>query len=198
MFYSITGKIVHTGLTSLAVLTGGVAFEISTSLNTLQKSGGVGNEVTLYTFLSVREDAMELFGFSTTEELDYFKMLMSVQGVGPKASLAILSVHTPQSLVFAIANNDAKSISRAQGIGNKTAQRIILELKDKVSKMIPDQVSSSDVAMPQFANGGNTSEAQSALISLGYSSSEATRAVNGIDGSLPVEEIIKLALRKMI
>lgn len=198
MFYSISGRIVFADATSVAIQTGGVAYKINTSLNTLQKTGGTGHDATLYTYLSVREDAMELYGFSTPDELDFFKMLMNVQSVGPKSALAILSVHTPESLIFAISCGDAKAISRAQGIGAKTAQRIILELKDKVTKMMPSEINATDYSMPMPAVGGNIPEAQAALIALGYSQSDAAKALSGADSKASVEELIRFALKKML
>lgn len=198
MFYSITGNVVFADDSSVAVKTGGVAYKINTSLNTLKETGRIGQETTLYTYLSVREDALELYGFSTVHELDIFKLLMTVQGVGPKAALAVLSVHTPNSLILSVVSGDSKSISKAQGVGAKTAQRIILELKDKFSKMVPEQASASDFTAPVFTVTGNIAEAESALISLGYSHSDAVKALSGLDSSDTVENLIRSALRKLI
>lgn len=198
MFYSLTGKIVYSDITRVAIECAGVAFDVTTSVNTLRKLGNVGDTATVYTHLAVREDGMELFGFADNEELQYFRMLISVSGVGPKAAVAILSVLTPEMLSLSITAGDVKSITKAQGVGPKIAQRIVIELKDKVSKLVPDKINAgkltqSSVALPS----GNTDEAVSALMALGYSNSEAAHAVSGVDGSLSVEEIIKIALRNL-
>ena len=134
MFYSLTGKIVYADASAVAIECGGVAFHVSTSLNTLQKIARLGDTATVYTYLSVREDAIELYGFSDQTELEYFKMLIGVSGVGPKAAIAILSTFTPEDVSFSIASGDAKRITSAPGVGPKLAQRIVLELKDKMTK----------------------------------------------------------------
>ena len=198
MFYSISGEIVYKDAATVAVEVGGVAFKLSTSYNTSSKLGPVGSDAVLYTYLSVREDALELFGFATQNELDLFKSLLSVQNVGPKAALSILSVLTPEALLFAVVSGDTKTISKAQNVGAKTAQRIILELKDKFAKIIPTEMDASSVSVMPAAVSGNVPEAVAALTALGYSESEARRAFEGLDGNLPVEELIRLALKKMI
>ncbi|MCH5301050.1 MAG: Holliday junction branch migration protein RuvA, partial [Ruminococcus sp.] len=131
MLYSVRGNLIHTEPNVAVVECGGVGFKCNTTMNTL-KQIKLNTEVTLYTYLNVREDAMELFGFSTNTELSTFKTLIGVSGVGPKVGLAILSVLTPNQVALAIASNDVKSITLAQGVGNKLAQRIVLELKDKL------------------------------------------------------------------
>ena len=133
MFYSITGTVVHTDESSVALSCGGVAFRCFTSFNTLRKIASTGETVTLYTYLAVREDALDLFGFADTAELDCFKILIGVSGVGPKACLAILSQITPYKLALAVASGDVKAITAAQGVGPKIAQRIITEIKDKLA-----------------------------------------------------------------
>lgn len=198
MFYSITGKIVYSDITRVAVECAGVAFDITTSVNTLRKLGNIGDTATVYTHLAVREDGMELFGFADNEELQYFKMLISVSGVGPKAAVAILSVLTPEMLSLSITAGDVKSITRAQGVGPKIAQRIVIELKDKVSKLVPDKINAGKLSEnAAVLSSGNIDEAVSALMALGYSNSEAAHAVSGIDGTLGVEDIIKIALRNL-
>lgn len=198
MFYSITGKIVYSDITRVALDCSGVAFDITTSVNTLRKIGNIGDNATLYTYLAVREDGMELFGFSDNEELQYFKMLISVSGVGPKAAVAILSVLTPDMLSLSITAGDVKSITRAQGVGPKIAQRIIIELKDKVSKLVPEKINTSKLVSENSALfSENADEAVSALMALGYSNSEASKAVAGVDTSHSVEDIIKYALRNL-
>ena len=198
MFYSLTGKIVYSDITRVAIECNGIAFDVTTSVNTLRRLGGIGDTATVYTYLAVREDGVELFGFYDTQELHYFKMLISVSGVGPKAAVSILSVLTPELLALSITAGDVKSITKAQGVGPKIAQRIVIELKDKVAKMVPEKLSVEKLGQQTaFVSSGNTDEAISALIALGYSNSEAAHAVAGADASLSVEEIIKQALRNL-
>ncbi len=133
MFYSVTGVLRHTEPNFAVIDCGGVGFQCMTTTYTLSKLPPVGKTATLYTYLNVREDALILFGFGDQEELHCFKLLISVTGVGPKAALAILSELSPARFALSVAAGDSKSITRAQGVGNKTAQRIVLELKDKLS-----------------------------------------------------------------
>ncbi len=199
MFYSLTGKIVFADAACVAVDCGGVAYRVSTSLNTLKKITGIGDTVTLYTYLSVREDAMELFGFSDNAELEYFKMLIGVSGVGPKAAIAILSTFTPDDISFSITSGDVKRITGAPGVGPKLAQRIVLELKDKMTKMVPDKMSSADFVQSVITQAsGNKAEAVSALIALGYSQTEASAAVSALDPNEKVEMLVKQALRQLM
>lgn len=198
MFYSLTGKIVYSDVNAVAVECAGIAFDVTTSVNTLMKLGNIGDTATVYTHLAVREDGAELFGFADREELSYFRMLISVSGVGPKAAVAILSVLTPEMLALSITAGDIKSITRAQGVGPKIAQRIIIELKDKISKLVPDKVSVGNISSAaSVLKGTNSDEAVNALMALGYTHSEAANAVSSLDGSLGVEEIIKQALRNL-
>ena len=198
MFYSVTGKVVAIEESFAAVQCGGIAFRCMTTLNTLSKIGRTGEEVTLYTYLNVREDAMELFGFYTQQELECFKQLISVSGVGPKAALAILSQLSPDKLALCVASGDVKSITRAQGVGPKLAQRVVLELKDKLSKTIAAESGAADSVFAAPAAQGNCSEAIEALVMLGYSRSEAAGAIGKLDKSLPAEELIRLALKSLI
>ena len=196
MFYSLTGTLVFTDSTTVAIDCGGVAFSCNTTINTQRKLGPNGSKVTLYTYLSVREDAMDLFGFYDKAELDCFKMLISVSGVGPKASLAILSEFSPENLALCIATGDFKSITKAQGVGPKLAQRIVLELKDKLAAGIGKTVDTTQIeAAGAAASHGSAAEASAALVMLGYTQSEAALAVGKLDSSLSVEEMIKLALK---
>ena len=198
MFYSITGRVVHRDTQSVAVETGGVAFQCSTTLSTLKTIGEKGSTATLYTYLNVREDALDLFGFATEQELECFKLLISVSGVGPKAALAILSELTPDKLALCLATGDSKSITRAQGVGPKLAQRVVLELKDKLAKGLELPADSPEIqAAGLAAADGNAAEAVSALTMLGYSQSEAAMAVSKLDGDLPVEALIKQALKQL-
>lgn len=199
MFYSLTGKIVYEDALSVALDCGGVAFRVYTSLQTLKKIGAVGNAATLYTHLSVKEDGMELFGFSDQTELEYFKMLIKVQNVGAKVAVSILSTFTPEELSFSIASGDVKRITGAPGVGPKLAQRIVLDLKDKMAKLVPEKMSSSDFVQTALSQtAGNKAEAVSALIALGYSQSEAASALSGLNPDDKVELLIKQALRQLM
>ena len=196
MIYSLSGKVVHADANGVAVQCGGVAFYCAASFNTMRKVGAVGSEVTLYTYLSVREDAMDLFGFCDPQELQCFKLLIGVTGVGPKAAIAILSVLTPDSLALAIASGDTKAITRAQGVGPRIAQRIVLELKDKIGGIALSQDSREAVAAAgSVVSGSNQSEAAEALTMLGYTQSEASSAVSKLDKNLSVEKLITEALK---
>ena len=199
MFYSLTGKLVHMEPGVVAIECGGVAFKCFTSMNTQKNMPRIGETATVYTHLNVREDALDLYGFSTKSELNCYKMLTTISGVGPKAALSILSEMTPEGVAMAAASGDSKKFTKASGVGPKLAQRIVLELKDKVAKGFVDGISLEDVAGAsadtQASQG--SSQAIAALVSLGYSQSEAALAIAKIDATLPVEEIIKLALRSM-
>lgn len=199
MFYSLTGKVIAIEDTSVALQCGGIAFRCMTTLNTISKIGKTGEEATLFTYLNVREDAMDLFGFYTQQELSCFKQLISVSGVGPKAALAILSQLSPDKLALCIASGDVKSITKAQGVGPKLAQRVVLELKDKFSAGLAQggiEVVSDTLGSP--ASGNNRAEAVEALIMLGYSRTEAASAIGKLDPALPTEELIRLALKSLI
>lgn len=199
MFYSLTGEIVHTDENSFAVSCSGVAFNCFTTLNTLMNIGKIGEEATVYTYLNVREDALDLFGFYSIQELDCFKLLISVSGVGPKAALQILSQLTPDKLALSIASGDVNAITKAQGVGPKLAQRVILELKNKFKN-----ISYSDSTENAFSDASSQSltsqsaQAVEALITLGYSRSEASSAVSKLDSSLKCEELITKALKSLI
>ena len=200
MFYSITGKVVAIEETFAAIECSGIAFQCMTTLNTLSKIAKTGETVTLYTYLNVREDAMDLFGFYTQQELACFKQLISVSGVGPKAALAVLSQLSPDKLALCVASGDVKSITQAQGIGPKIAQRIVLELKDKLSKSLSseDFSAAEAFAVSSAPSNSNLSEAVEALVMLGYSRSEAASAISKLDNKLPAEELIRLALKALI
>lgn len=196
MFYSLTGKIVAAENGYVALLCGGVAFKCNTSLYTLKRIGTKSENVTLFTYMSVREDAIELFGFDTQEELECFKMLISVNGVGPKAGLAVLSELSPSDLALCIVSGDSKQIKRAQGVGPKIAQRIVLELKDKIQGAV--QTSQNKIAVNAFDSvtvSDTSSQAVTALEVLGYSRAEASAAVAKAEENLSVEEKIKFALK---
>lgn len=200
MFYSLTGKIIHKGEQTVAISCGGVGFKCFTTRNTLSKlSLNNNSDVTVFTHLNVREDALDLFGFATEEELEAFKMLIGVSGVGPKAALAILSELSPDAFAVAVASGDSKAITAANGVGPKLAQRVIMELKDKIANVsfISDESSAVSSAVNTVNNMSNTSEAIAALIALGYSQTEASVAVSKLSPSLSVEELIKGALKNM-
>ncbi len=197
MFYSVRGKLIHMDSSTAVVECGGVGYNCQTTMNTL-KNLRLGDEVTLFTYLNVREDAMELFGFSAKTELDTFKTLIGVSGVGPKAGLAILSELSPEQVAMAIATDDIKTITRAQGVGKKIAQRIVLELKDKLAKSL----SSEDNSLPSSsaaANAamGNIPKAIEALGVLGYSPADVSGILATMDSALPVEQLIAQTLRQM-
>ena len=199
MFYYVSGLVAHIEPSLAVIDCGGVGYACRTTSYTL---GSIqqGKQAKLFTYLNVREDAMELFGFATTEELNLFQKLISVTGVGPKAALSILSANSPANLALAIITGDEKPLTMAQGIGKKIAQRIILELKDKLAKgqMNPAGESyggSGVTIIPE----NKTSEAAAALAVLGYSQGEIQTALKGIDlDSMTLEQIIKAALKKMM
>lgn len=197
MLYSVRGKLIHTTSSSAVIECGGVGYNCQTTINTL-KTLKLNTEVMLYTYLNVREDAVELFGFATKTELDTFKTLISVSGVGPKAGLSVLSELSPEQVAMAIATDDIKTITRAQGIGKKIAQRIVLELKDKLAKAASSDNSMSAVAS-STANAvtGNIPKAIEALGVLGYSPSDVSPVLATLDSSLPVEQLIALTLKQM-
>lgn len=197
MLYSVRGKLIHLSAACAVVECGGVGFHCQTTMNTL-KTLKLGSEVTLYTYLNVREDALELFGFATKTELDTFKSLIGVSGVGPKAGLAVLSELSPEQVAAAIAADDVKTITRAQGVGKKIAQRIVLELKDKLAKAAASDDSFAAVsagAAPLSA--GNVAKATEALGVLGYAPAEVSPVLATLDGSLPVERLIAETLKQM-
>ena len=195
MFYSITGTVVFSDENSVALDCNGVAFRLFTTLNTLKKCAPMGEKQTLFTVLNVREDALDLFGFADKSELDCFKLLTSVSGVGPKAGLAVLSQLSPDKLALAVAGGDVKAITAAQGVGPKIAQRIVLELKGKLDGFALDSRALGDIAAAQKATVSYAGEdAVNALVMLGYSRSEASIAVGKLDGNLSTEDMIKKAL----
>lgn len=200
MFYYVSGTVAHVAPYLAVIDCGGVGYACKTTNVTLSAIR-VGERTKLYTYLNVREDAMELYGFATEEEKNCFEMLLGVSGVGPKAALAILSTNPPERLALSIITGDEKALTAAPGIGKKIAQRIILELKDKLAK---GQLGS--VTGESYGGTGVTvipenklSEATAALAVLGYSQSEIGVALKGIDlENLPLEQIIRQALKKMV
>ena len=199
MFYSLTGKIIYKDEQTIAISCGGVGFKCFTTRSSLAQLSLQSGEVTVFTHLNVREDALDLFGFATNDELDAFKLLISVSGVGPKAALAILSELSPDAFAVAVASGDTKAITAANGVGPKLAQRVIMELKDKIANVsfISEESSSVSNAVNTANSMGNTSEAIAALTALGYSQTEASVAVSKLSPNLSVEELIKGALKNM-
>ena len=199
MIYCLTGKIVKKSMSAVVLSCGGVGYYAQCPASVAGALPGVGQETPLYTVMSVTENDVSLYGFATEEQQACFEMLTAVSGVGPKVGLAILSVMEPQRVALAISAGDHKAFKAANGVGPKLAQRIVLELKDKVAKGFVDGISLEDVAGAASGEPASQSSAQAiaALVSLGYSQSEAALAISKIDATLPVEEIIKLALRGM-
>lgn len=195
MISSLNGKLIYKDNSFAVVECGGVGFRCSITKNTLSKLPSNGSDVFLHTYLSVREDALDLYGFFGSDELNSFKLITSVNGVGAKIGIAILSEFTPENLSMYIAAGDAKMLTRASGVGIKLAQRIVLELRDKVTVC----TASANVAgvSGSAAPVGNTGEAVAALVSLGYSQGEAASAVSRLDGSMSVEDMIKAALKTL-
>lgn len=195
MYYYVNGTVAEIGPNLAVIDCGGVGYACATTNYTLAQLKR-GEQAKLYTYLHVREEIFDLYGFSTQAELSSFKMLLGVSGVGPKAALAILSSGTPDQLALSIVTGDEKSLTGVPGIGKKIAQRIILELKDKLAK----EQTGFDARMGTLSPipaGGKTQEAASALAVLGYSSQEISTALKGVDAALPVEEMIRVALKKM-
>lgn len=199
MIYCLSGKIVKKSLDAVVISCGGVGYYAQCPASVAGALPGVGKEATLYTVLNVSETDIALYGFATEQQQAWFKLLTSVSGVGPKVGLAILSVMEPERVALAISAGDHKAFKAASGVGPKLAQRITLELKDKVAKGFVEGVALEDVSGAASDSPVTQSSAQAiaALVSLGYSQSEAALAVAKIDPALPVEEIIKLALRGM-
>ena len=199
MFYYLNGVVAEMEANLAVIDCGGVGYACATTNYTLSQLKK-GERAKLYTYMNVREDAVDLFGFSSQSELHSFKLLLGVSGVGPKAALAILSTNTPANLAMAVVMGDEKALTAAPGIGKKIAQRIILELKDKLAKeqasFGPDTGGSVPVTV---LPNDKAKEAGAALAVLGYSGSEVAAALKGIDiDTLPLEEIIRQALKRMV
>lgn len=197
MLYNVKGILTVSDVNFIVVECGGVGFKCYTTLNTIKSIGTVGSEVNVYTHLAVREDAMDLYGFSTLNELDAFKLLITVSGIGPKAAVAILSELTPDKLALCIASGDAKSITKAQGVGKKTAERVVLELKDKMGNIAIGEGASVVSTASTVLESSNSAEAVEALVALGYSQSDAAVIVGSMDKSMPVDDMIRLALKQL-
>lgn len=197
MIYCLTGKVMHTSLDLCVIECGGVGYACKTTLYTIEQVQG-RETATLYTYMAVREDAIDLFGFATQEELECFKLLTSVSGVGAKYALAILSSLLPDQVALAIASEDSAAFTKIKGVGNKIAQRIVMELKDKIAKDYAYIGEKSGVDLKAVSSTtSNSAEAIAALVVLGYSQSEAASAISQLDGGLGVDELIRRALRTL-
>ena len=207
MFYYIEGKLAHLDYGFAVVDANGVGYKMTITQTTYESmpphlSVAEAPTVRLYTYMAVREDGIELFGFANESELEAFKMLITVSGIGPKAAISILSVFTPDKLAIAIMNEDTKAIAKANGIGKKTAARVILELKDKVSASFGESASivesTSNTAISTPVGSSKLSDAQSALLVLGYTKSEVVAALRGVDiSNKETDDIIRLALKNL-
>ena len=199
MIYCLTGKIIKKPLDSVVISCGGVGYFVQIPATTGEALPPAGQEGTVYTIMNVTENDVSLYGFASEEQQACFELLTSVSGVGAKVGLAILSVMEPDRVALAISAGDHKAFKAASGVGPKLAQRIVLELKDKVAKGFAAGIDLENVAgaASDTAAAQGAGQAIAALVSLGYSQSEAALAVSKLAGALPVEEIIKLALRSM-
>lgn len=198
MIYSLKGKLIYKEPSMAVIECGGVGYSCKITENTFSKLKNINDEQFLYTHMSVREDNIELFGFSSQDELKCFKLLISVTSVGAKAGISILSALTPEKFILAVSSGDSKAISKSKGVGSKTAQRIILELKDKIAKedinITGDVFSSNDVPI----NTSNIEEAIQGLMALGYSQSEVLPIIRKLSGDLSTSDIIREVLKLMM
>ncbi len=202
MIYCLTGEIIYIdALSSTAVVDcAGVGYKLTVTGSTLSYLSACpkNEKVRVFTYMAVREDAVELFGFRNPQELSTFKTLISVSGVGPKAAVAILSVLSPEALALAVSTGDIKAICQAQGVGKKIAERIVLELKDKLAKNMPDMDMSTSSSPVTAAAKGSLADARDALLVLGYTRSEVEAALKGVDKNLETEDIIRSALGRLM
>ena len=199
MFYYLRGMLALNENNTAVVDCGGVGYQLAVSAMTAARLErvGVGEAVTVYTYMAFRQEAVELFGFYDRQELESFKTLIGVNGVGPKAALAILSTLTPEQFAMAVMSGDTRAITRAPGVGPKLASRIALELKDKVDATLVSG-DLSDIVVAVEPQSDNAEEAVKALLVLGYSRGQAKSAVAQTDASAPVEEIVRAALRLLM
>lgn len=197
MIATLNGKLIIKELNYVVVECGGVGIKCFVTQHTHSTVGNIGDNVFLYTYLVVREDALDLYGFSDNSELEVFKLITSVSGVGSKIGLAILSEFTADKIMLYIASGDAKSLTAASGVGIKLAQRIVLELKDKVGSVSLGDASIDVKSVGTATANSSSKEAIEALVSLGYTQSEASLAVGRLDQSLDTNELIKQALKSL-
>jgi Holliday junction DNA helicase RuvA len=200
MFAYIKGTLSYKHNEYIVVEANGVGYKLLTSLTTIEAVGAVGSEVKIFTHLHVREDNMSLFGFYTQEELGMFELLITVSGVGPKVAISLISSFSPSRFGLAVITDDIKTLTAAQGVGSKMAQRIILELKDKIKKEQLSAVNSiAEGKIEVQRNSSRASEAISALMVLGYTALEASRAVSAVySEEMDLESIIKNALKGLV
>lgn len=200
MYAYIKGELAEINTDHIVVEAGGIGYQVFISLQTFDYLPSVGEDLKIYTYLYLREDAMILYGFLTKDDMELFKLLISVSGIGPKGGLAILSTLEADDLRFAILSGDAKAISKAPGVGGKTAQRVILELKDKLSLEDAFEAKTEHVQKNADAAGGSVkNDAVMALTALGYSSTESLKAVSAVEitEDMDVEEVLKAALKHL-
>ena len=197
MIYYIKGLLEHISEGTAVVETGGIAYEIQIPLSTAERLPSLGSSVKIYTYLDAKDTGISLFGFITKEEKEIFTKLITVNGIGPKSALGILSVLTPSDIILSVVSGDEKALSRAPGIGKKTAQRIIIDLKDKFKSLSAEDVSQNAFDILPAENSPK-SEAVSALCALGYTNSEALKAVSAVYAEgMAAEDILKEALKKL-
>lgn len=195
MIYSVRGNLILMEAGLAVVECNGIGFRVQTSLTT-QRQLKLNSEVTLFTYMNVREDAMELFGFATKSELNTFKMLISISGVGPKVALAILSELSSEQIAMCVSASDSKTLTRANGVGPKLAQRIVLELKDKFKGISEQQ--GIELKGSVITDTGNVPKAVQALAVLGYSAADVTPILSRLDPNLSVEQMIAATLKQMV
>lgn len=199
MISSLNGKLIFKDNSHAIIECGGVGFSAFITANTSAVLPSVGENARLFTYLSVREDALDLYGFSSGDELEVFKLITSVSGVGPKIGLAILTSITPDRVLLAIAGGDAKALTAASGVGIKLAQRVILELKDKIGGLsVAGGGSDSYAGTAVSSASSNINDAIQALVALGYSQSDSYSAVSRLDSGLSTDELIKNALKNLL
>ena len=199
MFAYIKGKLTYRHSDYIVVEAGGMGYKVYTAVSTIQDAGSSGDDIKVYTHLYVREDIMNLYGFLTQEELGMFELLISVSGVGPKAAVSLISSVSPSKFGLAVITDDVKTLTKAQGIGKKMGQRIILDLRDKIKNDDLVAVNAAEERIPAVGReSGRIAEAISALMVLGYTAIEANRAVSAVySDDMDVESIIKNSLKQM-
>lgn len=197
MIYNLNGKLTYVDPTFIVIECGGVGFKCFASTTTITSISTVGTNVNVLTYMSVKEDSIDLYGFATQEELNAFKLLISVSGIGPKAAMAILSVLPPDRLSVAVSSGDVKAIQSAQGVGKKTAERVVLELKDKMVGIGSAHTNTIVEGIQSVAQSDNAQEAVEVLVSLGFNQSEAASVVGTMDKSFSVDEMIRKGLKSL-
>ena len=201
MYAYIKGELAEKNIDHIVVEAGGIGYLIYVPAQSIDYLPDEGDQIKVYTYLYIREDAMVLYGFLTKDDLEIFKMLITVSGIGPKGGLGILSTLSADDLRFAILSGDSKTISKAPGIGAKTAQRVIIDLKDKMSleEALEKKLENNADGVQKTLNSSTKNDAVMALSALGYSSAESLKAVSKVDitDDMDVEDVLKLALKNM-